>query len=164
MGHYFLDTQYCYLCILLIALHTPLSTMPWALKLIFNKRKIRNVYCKALSIHLTNQGQSRYLEGRFYIEKRSLSLKLIFNKREKTQCLLSGFQHPFKPIKGRTIDISYIILVYRWIEQIFRMQIFGSRNVPVDATQCPKIYRKSVLHLLKYRIAVYLSRSSTDLR
>ena len=33
-----------------------------------------------------------------------------------------------------------------------------------DSTECPKIYRKSVLHLLKYRFAVYLSRCSTDLR
>ena len=31
-------------------------------------------------------------------------------------------------------------------------------------TECPKIYRKSVLNLLKYRFAVYLSRCSTDLR
>ena len=31
-------------------------------------------------------------------------------------------------------------------------------------TVCPKIYRKSVLHLLKYRFAVYLSRCSTDLQ
>ena len=31
-------------------------------------------------------------------------------------------------------------------------------------TECPKIYRKSVLHLLKYIFAVYLSRCSTDLR
>ena len=32
------------------------------------------------------------------------------------------------------------------------------------ATECPKIYRKSVLHLLKYRFAVNLSRCSIDLR
>ena len=31
-------------------------------------------------------------------------------------------------------------------------------------TKCPKMYRKSLLHLLKYRFAVYLSRCSTDLR
>ena len=31
-------------------------------------------------------------------------------------------------------------------------------------TECPKIYRKSVLHLLKLRSPEYLSRCSTDLR
>ena len=31
-------------------------------------------------------------------------------------------------------------------------------------TECPKIYRKSVLHLLKYTTNLYLSRCSTDLR
>ena len=31
-------------------------------------------------------------------------------------------------------------------------------------TECPKIYRKSVLHLLKYTENLYLSRCSTDLR
>ena len=31
-------------------------------------------------------------------------------------------------------------------------------------TECPKIYRKALLHLLKYRFAVYLTRCSTDLR
>ena len=31
-------------------------------------------------------------------------------------------------------------------------------------TECPKIYRKSVLHLLKYTANLYLSRGSTDLR
>ena len=29
-------------------------------------------------------------------------------------------------------------------------------------TECPKIYRKSVLHLLMYKFAVYLNRCSTD--
>ena len=32
------------------------------------------------------------------------------------------------------------------------------------ATECPKIYRKSVLHLPEHRFALYLSRCSTDLR
>ena len=31
-------------------------------------------------------------------------------------------------------------------------------------TECPKIYRKTVLHLFRYRFAAYLSRCSTDLR
>ena len=31
-------------------------------------------------------------------------------------------------------------------------------------TKCPKIYRNSVLHLLKYTAILYLSRCSTDLR
>ena len=31
-------------------------------------------------------------------------------------------------------------------------------------TECPKIYRKSVLHMLKYRFVVYLSRCNTNLR
>ena len=31
-------------------------------------------------------------------------------------------------------------------------------------TECPKSYRKSVRHLLKYRFVVYLSRCRTDLR
>ena len=33
-----------------------------------------------------------------------------------------------------------------------------------QCTECPKIYRKSVLHLLKYTANLYLSRCSTDLR
>ena len=36
-------------------------------------------------------------------------------------------------------------------------------NMLCYVTECTKIYRKSVLHLLKYRFAVYLSRCSTDL-
>ena len=35
---------------------------------------------------------------------------------------------------------------------------------PLLCTECPKIYQKSVLHLLWYRFAVYLSRYSTDLQ
>ena len=31
-------------------------------------------------------------------------------------------------------------------------------------TECPKIYRKSVLHLLKYNVNLYLNICSTDLR
>ena len=31
-------------------------------------------------------------------------------------------------------------------------------------TECPQIYSKSVLHLLKYKFAVFLSRCCTDLR
>ena len=33
-----------------------------------------------------------------------------------------------------------------------------------EHTECPKMYRKSVLHLLKYRVTVYLNRCSADLR
>ena len=32
------------------------------------------------------------------------------------------------------------------------------------ATECPKIYRKSVRHLLKYTANLYFKRCSTDLR
>ena len=35
---------------------------------------------------------------------------------------------------------------------------------PNYGTECPKSYRKSVLHLLKYTANLYLSRCSTDLR
>ena len=35
---------------------------------------------------------------------------------------------------------------------------------PTYVTECPKIYRTSVLHLFKYGFSVYLSRCSTDLR
>ena len=45
--------------------------------------------------------------------------------------------------------------------EIYRKDIAGKEYLPV--TECPKIYRKSVLYLLKYRFAVYLSRCSTDL-
>ena len=41
------------------------------------------------------------------------------------------------------------------------LDLFPSES---SGTECPKIYRKSVLHLLKYRFKVYLSRCSTDLR
>ena len=34
----------------------------------------------------------------------------------------------------------------------------------ITVTECPKIYRTSVLHPLKYRFVVYLSRCSTELR
>ena len=44
--------------------------------------------------------------------------------------------------------------------------LIQSRENGSKTTECPKIYRKSVLHLLKYRyrFAVYLGRCSTDLR
>ena len=31
-------------------------------------------------------------------------------------------------------------------------------------TECPKSYRKSLLHLLEYKFSIYLSRCITDLR
>ena len=31
-----------------------------------------------------------------------------------------------------------------------------------DSTECPKIYRKSVLHMLMYTANIYLSRCSTN--
>ena len=37
-------------------------------------------------------------------------------------------------------------------------------NISRISTECPRIYRKCVLHLLKYICAVYLSRCSTNLR
>ena len=37
-------------------------------------------------------------------------------------------------------------------------------NINLHTTECPKSYRKSVLHLLKYTENLYLSRCSTDLR
>ena len=43
-------------------------------------------------------------------------------------------------------------------------QYAGSPSKKTIQTECPKINRKSVLHLLKYRFAVYLSRCSTDFR
>ena len=33
----------------------------------------------------------------------------------------------------------------------------------VDYTECPKIYRKSVLHLLQYTANLYISRYSREL-
>ena len=40
---------------------------------------------------------------------------------------------------------------------------FGS-NLRWHYTECPKIYRKYEIHLLKYSTTLYLSRCSTDLR
>ena len=40
----------------------------------------------------------------------------------------------------------------------------GYGGISKSYTECPKIYRKSVLHLLKYRFVVYFSRRSTYLR
>ena len=37
-------------------------------------------------------------------------------------------------------------------------------GVMEPGTECPKMYRKSVLSLFKYRFAVHLRRCSTDLR
>ena len=34
----------------------------------------------------------------------------------------------------------------------------------LDCTECPKIYQKSVLHLLKYTTNLYSNKCSTDLR
>ena len=34
---------------------------------------------------------------------------------------------------------------------------------PHEHTECPEIYRKTILHLLKYAADLYLSRCSTDL-
>ena len=41
--------------------------------------------------------------------------------------------------------------------------IFGELSA-LNHTECPKIYRKSVLYLLKYTANLYQSRCSTDLR
>ena len=36
--------------------------------------------------------------------------------------------------------------------------------IDINGTECPKIYRKSLRHLLKYTATLYLSRCSTYLR
>ena len=42
---------------------------------------------------------------------------------------------------------------------------YSSTHIPCASdTECPKIYRKYVLHLLKYTANLYLIRCSTDLR
>ena len=46
----------------------------------------------------------------------------------------------------------------------WRVGSTGTVALVVQYTECAVIYRESVLHLLKYRFAVYLSRCSTDLR
>ena len=40
----------------------------------------------------------------------------------------------------------------------------GHSLLSAGHTECPKIHRKSVLHLFKYKFAVYLTRCSTDMR
>ena len=44
------------------------------------------------------------------------------------------------------------------------IQKFSACEIYLLPTECPKINRKSVLHLLKYTENIYLSRCSTDLR
>ena len=46
----------------------------------------------------------------------------------------------------------------------FRKSFFFTSTQYSPGTECPTIYRKSVLHLLKYRFTVYISRYSTHLR
>ena len=50
-----------------------------------------------------------------------------------------------------------------FLKQFFR-SAFMKRGSGYHITECPKIYRKSVLHLLKYKFAAYLSRCCTDLK
>ena len=51
-----------------------------------------------------------------------------------------------------------------WCEaKIKEFNLIGAK-VKALHSKCPIIYRKSVLHLFKYRFSVYLSRCSTYLR
>ena len=51
-----------------------------------------------------------------------------------------------------------------WRNQCYSYHAIFLPSVPTHGTECPKSYRKSVLHLLKYTANLYLSRCSTDLR
>ena len=52
--------------------------------------------------------------------------------------------------------------------QVQLLEISTSKTINVEysgkSTECLKIYRKSVLHLLKHAANLYLSRCRTDLR
>ena len=58
----------------------------------------------------------------------------------------------------------------RFAETMWKIQVrrkvivYTVRYNCYKANECPKSYRKSVLHLLKYEFGAYLSRYSTDLR
>ena len=49
-------------------------------------------------------------------------------------------------------------------DQFFLKLVHWPPELMPASTECPIIYRKSVLHLLKYTTNIYLSRCSTDLR
>ena len=65
-----------------------------------------------------------------------------------------------------TIEAYLIYLqLYLRIFERYILYRFGSNALIYNTiTECTKIYRKSILHLVKYRFAVYLSTCSTDLR
>ena len=66
------------------------------------------------------------------------------------------------------LNNSRLTITYLGYDNVSKGSQEKSSQVPSDVlvsqnagsqvlTECPKIYRKSVLHLLKYRFAVYLS-------
>ena len=62
-------------------------------------------------------------------------------------------------------DRNYTMITNKGL--FFVYELHTKRNIAKQiqiTTECLKIYRKSVLHLLKHGFAVYLSRCSTDLR
>ena len=67
--------------------------------------------------------------------------------------------------------VQEVLSIYYTSKRLLGYKVFmanhstkWSRRQCQIATEFPKIYRKSVLHLLKYTANLYLSRCSTDLR
>ena len=70
---------------------------------------------------------------------------------------------------GRTPSLSMCsgsekVSGFRWLSEMCMLTSTDGNIRNTLFTECPKIYRKAVLHLLKYRSSVYFSRCSTDLR
>ena len=61
-------------------------------------------------------------------------------------------------------DIHLITKVRFRAEGCISVHRSGYSGQRLQGTECPKIYRKSVLQLLKYRSAIYLSDCSTNLQ
>ena len=68
--------------------------------------------------------------------------------------MIPTFNNHFDNINFSTARLVFLVIP---------LVSFMLSNVYID-TECPKIYRKSVLHLLKYTVNLYLIRCSTDLR
>ena len=108
---------------------------------------------------------------------RSTSFSSIINSRSMwLKCTVNSFKllfwHTYKMIQyldwRLKVIFSYLQTWYYKTNQIpakfFYRLPQNNNNLYTMYCKFPKIYRKSVLHLLKYNAKLCLSRSSTDLR
>ena len=104
--------------------------------------------------------QKKMIQTHSFLEA-SLWIGLTFNLRGFFYMISSFF---IKKYLCYIAELSSLLCCLKYFVDNYTYPPFPNLNCVNVCTECPKIYRKSVLHLLKYRFAVYISRRSTDLR